>query len=342
MVTSRDVARVAGVSQATVSRVLHGSERVGDATRQRVLDALESTGYVPNAAARAMRTQRTGSIGVVVSRITNPFYPELLHALGARLREADLHMVLWDAGSAGEQSAVDAIRQRVVDGVVFTTAVPDSPALVEALERDAPIVLVNRTVEGLAADQITSDNIDGGQRVAEYFIANGRRRPALLLGPSGVSTSDEREVGFRRGLRNAGIDLPPDRVVAGDFSHEHGHAGLRALLRPEPPDALFCVNDLIAFGASDAARSAAVRIPDDLWLVGYDDIAMSSWPAYSLTTVRQPLAAMADLAVTWLLERIDDPDRSVRTHRFPAELIVRSSTAGPRTGQSSSMNDSGR
>ncbi len=342
MVTSRDVARVAGVSQATVSRVLHGSDRVGDATRQRVLDALESTGYVPNAAARAMRTQRTGSIGVVVSRITNPFYPELLHALGARLREADLHMVLWDAGSAGEQSAVDAIRQRVVDGVVFTTAVPDSPALVEALERDAPIVLVNRTVEGLAADQVTSDNIDGGQRVAEYFITNGRRRPALLLGPPGVSTSDEREAGFRRGLRDAGIDLPPDRVVAGDFSHEHGHAGLGTMLEGEPPDALFCVNDLIAFGAADAARSAAVRIPEDLWLVGYDDIAMSSWPAYGLTTVRQPLTAMADLAITWLLERIDDPDRSVRTHRFPAELVVRNSTAGPQTGQVPSVNASGR
>jgi LacI family transcriptional regulator len=328
MVTSRDVARVAGVSQATVSRVLSGSDRVGDQTRQRVLDALSSTGYVPNAAARAMRTKRTGSIGVVVSRITNPFYPELLQALGTRLRAVDQQMVLWDAETAGEQSAVDAIRQRIVDGVVFTTAVPGSPALVEALRQGAPIVLVNRSVEGLAADQITSDNVAGGQHVARYFAANGHRACALLCGPRGVSTSDEREAGFRRGLEEAGIALSPHCVVRGDFSHDHGFRALEHLLGEDAPTAVFCVNDLVAFGAADAARRHGLSVPRDVWLVGYDDITMSSWPAYDLTTVRQPKPEIASLAVNWLLERIERPDLPPRSHRFPAELVVRGSTDG--------------
>jgi LacI family transcriptional regulator len=329
MVTSRDVARVAGVSQATVSRVLAGSPVVRPDTRDRVLRALAATGYVPNQAARAMRTRRSGAVGVIVGRITNPFYPELLTALSRTLGEADQRMVLWDAEGPGAQTAVDAIRQRVVDGLIFTTATADLPPLVQALASSSPVVLVNRALRGVVCDQVTSDNRAGGRLVAGYLAAHGHRRCGLVSGPRGISTGDDREAGYRAGLDASGLRLPAGLVVHGEFSHADGYSAMCRLLdQDDPPTAVFCTNDLIAFGARDAARALGVRVPEDLWLVGYDDIPMASWQAFDLTTVRQPLGAIADLAVELLLARIADPERPPQTHRLPAELIVRGSTAG--------------
>lgn len=327
MVTSRDVARVAGVSQATVSRVLQGSSRVTDHTRARVVQALETTGYTPNVLARALRTQRTGTVGVVVANITNPFYPEILDVLSDHLARAGRRMILWTSGP-GEASAIEAIRQRLVDGVVFTSVTADSAPLATALAQQAAVVLINRGVDGVACDQVTSDNRRGAAEVARYLVRAGRGGPALIGGPPETSTAREREDSFRAELARLGADLPPDRVRRGDFSHAAGYAAMADLLgAPRPPSAVFCVNDLTALGALDAARAAGMAVPDDLWVVGYDDIDMASWESFDLTTVRQPMAEMVADAVDLLLSRIDDPGRPTRCRRFPSHLIVRGSTA---------------
>lgn len=332
MVTSRDVARAAGVSQATVSRVLRDSARVQPGTRDRVLHALASTGYVPNGMARAMKTQRTGSIGVVVDRITNPFYPEMLEAIGHELSVSDHRLMLWDAGSSqrpspGEQSAIEAIRQRMVDGVVFTTATRDSTSLQEALQHFAPLVLLNRGVTELDCDQITSDNVEGGRRVADYLLRCGHKELGFVGGAADASTAAEREAGFRERLADSGIDLPGDRYQPGDFSYSAGHGGMRRLLQSSPsPTAVFCVNDLTAFGALGGARSLGVQVPGDVWVVGYDDIAMASWEVFDLTTVRQPIPDMVRAGLARLLGRIADPALPFEHRRFPDELIVRGST----------------
>ncbi|MGH3665381.1 MAG: LacI family DNA-binding transcriptional regulator [Egibacteraceae bacterium] len=327
MVTSRDVARVAGVSQATVSRVLSGSSKVHPATRERVQRALSATGYSPNAMARAMRTRRTGTIGVVVARMTNPFYPELIRVLSHHLGALDLRMILWDSEGPGEISAVEAIRQSVVDGVIFTTATAESVALHAALSKKAPVVLVNRSVEGLPCDQVTSENANAAQSIADYLVEAGHRRIGVVAGPPQASTATEREKGFRMGLSRHGIDLPPELVCVGDFSHSHGHTAIRRLLGfGQPPSAVFCVNDLIAFGALDGARAANCSVPDDLWIVGHDDIQMASWEAFDLTTVRQPIGDMVRTALHMLLERIDHPDKEPEHRRFPSKMVVRGST----------------
>lgn len=327
MVTSRDVARVAGVSQATVSRVLQGSSRVTESTRARVVSALKSTGYTPNVLARAMRTQRTGTIGVVVASITNPFYPEILDVLADRLAQAGRRMILWTSGP-GEASAIEAIGQRLVDGVVFTSVTADSAPLATALAQQSAVVLVNRGVDGVGCDQVTSDNVGGAAEVARYFVRAGRDEPALIGGPLDTSTAREREDSFRAELSRLAAGLPSERFRRGDFSHAEGYAAMTALLQAsQPPSAVFCVNDLTAFGALDAARAAGVAVPEDLWVVGYDDIDMASWESFDLTTVRQPMAEMVAAAVDLLLSRIDDPDRPAERRRFPSRLIVRGSTA---------------
>lgn len=329
MVTSRDVARAAGVSQATVSRVVQSSERVSRETREKVLKALQTTGYVPNTMARAMKTRRTGTIGVVVARVTNPFYPEVLEILAAELAAVERRMILWNSEGAGEQTALQAIRQGLVDGIVFTTVTAASVPLQEALSRGAPVVILNRSVDGAACGQVTSDNEAGARTVAEYFVTAGHRRIGYIGGPPGPSTQVERERGFRDGLAARGAELPDELCLYGDFSHRDGHAAMRELLcLDDPPTAVFCVNDLTAFGALDGARSLGVRVPDQVWVVGYDDIAMSSWEAFDLTTVRQPIHDMVRKGIDMLLQRIDDPAASPQHYRFPSQLVVRGSTAG--------------
>ncbi|MEU5884003.1 LacI family DNA-binding transcriptional regulator [Spirillospora sp. NPDC047279] len=327
MVTSRDVASAAKVSQATVSRTLSGAGGVSAETRARVLAAAAELGYELNHAARTMRTQRSGTIGVVVDRVTNPFYPEVIESLSRTLDDLDLRMILWDSQGAGEKGAIQAIGHKMIDGLIFTTATSTSSALTTALKAGAPLVLVNRVVEGMGCDQVDSDNAVRSSQVAHYFAAAGRTRAGLITGSGGASTAHDRKEGFLAGAARHGVDVPDEFVLDGRFSHSGGYEALRAIFEsPQPPTAVFCSNDLSAFGAVDAARSMGLTVPDDLWIVGYDDVDMASWESFSLTTVRQPVEEMVRAGVHLLLERIDNPKKSWTHQRFTSELIVRDST----------------
>lgn len=320
------------MSQATVSRVLAGAERVTPRTAERVRAAMARVGYAPNAAARTMKTRRTGAIGVVVADVTNPFYPQVLDALTAELGRAGHRMTLWNTASvaAGEESAVEAIRQGLVDGLVFTTVTAGSSALATALEQALPVVLLNRGVPDLDCDQVTSDNIAGAGVVADHLVEAGHEQIAFIGGPELPSTAVERERGFREGLARHGRTLPARLVRHGDFSHRAGHRAIGELFAGRRrPTAVFCANDLTAFGALDGARARGVRVPDELWVVGYDDVEMAAWEAYDLTTVRQPMDQMVARSVELLLARIGDPSRPAQRAVFPAQLVRRGSTGGP-------------
>ncbi len=327
MVTSRDVAVAAGVSQATVSRAFSGAGGVSEQARARVFAAAEELGYEINFAARAMRTQRSGTIGVVVDRLTNPFYPQLIESFSRTLDDKDLRMILWDSLGAGEKGAIEAIGHMMVDGLIFTTATSTSSTLTTALAAGAPVVLVNRIVEGVLCDQVDTDNVGMSARVAQYFAASGRTRAGLITGLDDASTARDRREGFLKGVASHDVDVPQDFVVDGGFSHQGGYEALQRMFeRPDPPSAVFCTNDLSAFGAVDAARALNIRVPDDLWIVGYDDVDMAAWASYNLTTVRQPIDDMAKVAVQLLLERLDNPNKPSTHHRFTSELVVRGST----------------
>ena len=328
MPTSRDVARRAGVSQSTVSRALSGHASVDDGLRERVLAAAGELGYRPNEAARAMRTSRSGNVGVVTARLANPLYPELLQVLSRELSGAGMRMVVWDTDDADGGAAVDAARSGGVDGVIFTTATGGSTRLYRAVTERVPVALVNRTVAGWPCDQVESDNRGGGAAVAAYFATGGRRWIGLIAGPPDASTIRGREDGFREGLSAAGLDLDRGRCTRVDgFSYRSGfEAAARLLELAAPPDAVFCVNDVLALGARDAARSLGVPVPEALWLVGYDDIEMASWAAFDLTTVRQPLAEMAAHAVRLLLRRIGGTAAPHEHLVLPNPLVIRGST----------------
>lgn len=327
VVTSRDVAASAGVSQATVSRVMSGSELVADETRRRVLAAMRRTGYQPNQAARSMRTRRSGTIGIVVADVLNPFYPAVIAAASRELNRRNRRMILWESDFGGERNAVEAIGQRYVDGVMFTTATAQSPPLKAALDAGQPTVLVNRTISGLPCDQVDSNNSPTSSDIARYFATGGHRRVGLITADGSFSTAALRDAGFRAGVGQAGLVLPEELVVDGGFTHQGGHAALVTMMTsPAPPTAVFCVNDLSALGALDAATSLRLRVPQDVWIAGYDDIDMASWEAFSLSSARQPIDLMIGLAVDLLLARIDRPSRVFQHYQFPTTFSVRRST----------------
>lgn len=327
MVTSNDVARAAGVSQATVSRVLTPGSRVSEATRERVMRAMDDVGYVPNAAAQALKTGRTGTVGVVVSDLANPFYPQMLEALSLAFDAAGYRVIVWIADGAKNDAALQAIREGTVDGVVFTTVTEESVELRSALERRGPVVLVNRTVPGLDCDQVSSENRGGAELVADYLESHGRTRAAFIGGTTLATTSRARLEGFSRRLAAAGHPLAPELSMHGDYSHASGYRAMNTLLDSDAGvDAVFCSNDLLAFGAMDAARARGVRIPEDLWVIGYDDTDMASWPAFDLTTVRQDTTQLAQAAARLLISRIADPARTTVTEELKPRLIVRGST----------------
>lgn len=330
--TSKDIAREANVSQATVSRVLSGNLNVQAETRDRVLAVMRQLNYRPNGMARAMRTNRTGNIGVVVSRLANPLYPEMLQVLGQQLTEAGLRMMVWNTNETDEGAAASAVRESLVDGVIMTTATALSTPLYEAVMLNAPVVLIHRVVDGWPCDQVTSDNATGAAGVADYLVQAGRKRIGMIEGAPLASTIRARQSAFRARLNELGRPLDPSLTLRADsFSHNTGFDAASHLLDlAQPPDALFCVNDVIALGARDAARVRGVDVPGRLWIVGYDDIEMAAWPAFDLTTVRQPLKQMAQEAVALLRDRIAGVKRDHTTICLPNELVIRGSTGGHR------------
>ena len=327
-VTSHDVAKVAGVSQATVSRVLREDAHVRPETRARVHAALTATGYEPHALARSFRTRRADAIGVVVARLSYQLFPAMLEALGQRIAQAGLRMVVWDAEFGGDLPASKALKQGLVDGVILLAATRESQFLHDTVSPQAPVVLVNRMVEGYPCDQIGSDNLGGASQVAHYFVQAGRRRLALVGGLQRASPIREREQGFRDALVALGQPLSDEHYHRSEtFTHASGVEAARQMLSTaHPPDAIFCVNDVLATGVMDGARAMGVRIPEDLWVVGYDDIELASWGAYQLTTVHQPMLHMVEQGLELLRAKIAQPDKPLTTIRHPNHLVIRRSS----------------
>lgn len=323
-VTSRDIAARAGVSQSTVSRVLRGDQRVRAEARAAVMAALEATGYTPNRLARSMRGVPTDVIGVVVDNLANPFYQKLLNSLSEELSWRRQRLMVWVGQDVGDRAAIDAIHERLVDGVVFTATT--APVLESALDAHIPLVLLNRTAPGMAVDQVCTNNGAAAYGLARYVARNGRRRVAIVGGPPDVSTAADRTAGFRRGCRDGGISVLD--VLNGGFSYELAHrVATECLARPDRPDTVLCVADLMAFAVIDVARSLGLRVPEDLWVVGFNGVEMAGWASYDLTTAAQPLDAMVSEAVDLLLARMGAPDGEPQQRQLDASVVVRGSTA---------------
>ncbi|HTW12948.1 MAG TPA: LacI family DNA-binding transcriptional regulator [Solirubrobacteraceae bacterium] len=330
--TSHDVAKLAGVSQPTVSRALRGDSRLSEETRQRVRDAAAALHYVPSQRGRSLATRTTGQIGIVVSDLGNSFYLEVLDHLHEELREDNLRMVVLTPESH-DRISLERLVDGSVDGVILTTTLLDSSLPYELGLRGLPFVLLNREVDDCPGDICVVDNELGGRLVAEEMLALGHTEIAAIFGPDTTSTGRDREAGFRSVLAEAGMALGDERWRRCRFDFGAGHQAALELLAAaaKPPTAIFCANDIIALGAFNALHGAGLRLPADLTLIGFDDVLLASWEVFQLTTVRQDIPRMVKVATELLLARLgteaDAPTEPRRVVLPPA--LVRRKTHGP-------------
>ncbi len=328
-VTSIDVARLAGVSQSAVSRTFRQGASVSQTTAARVREAAEKLGYRPNIIARSFNTGQTKIIGLVVSYLESPFYSILVETLSRRLKEEGLHVLIFLAEKpiSNVNSIVDEFLDYQVDAIVTASVSLDDKITRRCEAAGIPIVMLNRSQQDERISEVTSDNYRGAYDVAQHLVATGRSRIAHIAGWQGASTGVDRTSGFLAGLRDSGRE--PLAVRGGDYARDKAVAAARALFREKTrPDAVFVGSDYMAFAVMDYIRfDLGLRVPDDVAVAGYDDVPISSWKSYDLTTVRQPIDVMVDRAVAILTAKISDISEvsKVKIHN---ELVIRRSTTG--------------
>ncbi|NDJ61957.1 MAG: substrate-binding domain-containing protein [Chloroflexi bacterium] len=328
-ITSIDVARRAGVSQSTVSRVFSDKHpAVSAETRQRVLTAAADLGYRPNAIARMMSTRRTHIVGILMANITSPFYPYVLEKFLQRLQALDRQALVFTASAHQDVDALlPLVLQHQVAALIVTSATLSSETADECARSGVPVILFNRYVRGGAASAVCADNVAGGRLAADVLLDTGHRRLAYIAGTPDTSTNTDRERGFADRLAERG-DTSWRRAQA-DYTYETGFAAAHDLLAgSDPPDALFCANDIMALGALDAVRQIGARVPEDVSIIGFDDIPMAGWGAYHLTTIRQEVDAMIAATLDLLHAKLDQPDSPPVLRLIPGSLIVRGSVRG--------------
>lgn len=331
-VTSLQVARKAGVSQSAVSRVYTPGASVSEATREKVMRAANLLGYRPNVLARAMITGKSRIIGMVVAYLDNQFYPEAIERLSVALQEEGYHvLVFMAAATVGDvEPVMREILDYQVDGIVLASVSMSSHLAARCNEEGIPVVLFNRIQNDDRLCAVTTDNVLGGREIAKHFIALGHTRIGYIAGFEEASTQIDREKGFVEGLREAGLALYGREVGGFEYSMARA-AAFEMFTGKNRPTAALVANDHMAFAVMDVLRfKLGLSIPGDVSIAGFDDVPIAGWPAYDLTTYRQPINRMVNRTVQSLLSRIADANLEPERFAIEGELIVRGSTAPPK------------
>ena len=329
-VTSTEVARRAGVSQSAVSRVFTSGASASQATIVKVRKAAEELGYRPNNLARAMVSGKSRIIGLVVAYLNNQFYPAALERLSMKLQERGYHVLVFMASNGVENvnDVVEEILDFQVDGIIAASVELSSELADRCNAAGIPMVLFNRSQDDPNMFSVTSDNIAGGRKVAEFLLAGGHKKIGYIAGWEGASTQRDREAGFVAALKENDLDLHCREV--GNFGSEEARDATLRMFESDPPDAVFVANDHMAMSVMDTLRfMIGLKVPDDVSVVGYDDVEVAGWPAYSLTTVRQPVNRMVAETIDILLNKIEDKTAVSRQVTIDGPLIVRGSARRP-------------
>ncbi len=331
-VTSIDVARRAGVSQSAVSRAFTPGAAVSALTREKVIRAAHELAYRPNAIARTLSTRRSRIVGLVLSSLDNQLYPLVTEQLSRELQTHGLHVMLFFSDGRGVDSALTELLAYQLDGVVIASATVSSKLAEECSRAGIPVVMFNRSADHSAnatsdnASSVTSDNCEAGRMAARFLIAGGHQRIAYIAGREDSSTNRDRERGIVETLRDAGMTL--HRRVLGNYDRADAAEAARALVSVgDPPDAVIVASDHMALAVMDTLRfECAVRIPEDMSVVGFDDVPASSWPSYQLTTVAQSVGSMVRSTLSVLLDQMEPSSERVRRDVVVGcRLVVRTS-----------------
>lgn len=336
-VTIKDIARQAGVSIATISRALTGRGGVGPEMRQRILKIAGELNYYPNLQARGLVANRPDVIGIVIPQtsefaFSNPYYAELLKGIESKARESGQYLVF---SFSGEESYARMYHHRLAAGIIVLANRIGDPRIEEARRMSVPMVLIPGDPGHRTIPSVDGDNAEGVHLAVAHLAGLGHRRIAFMNGPMNSKYCLERISGFHRALQRQRLRLEEKLIVPSDFTQQAGYAGMKRLLaRKNPPTAVIMINDYSALGALRAAKEGGLRVPEDVSIVGFGDVLVASMTEPPLTTVREPFQEMGREAVDMLLKVIRG-EKSLRKHLvLPLELVIRESTAPPRSRHS--------
>ena len=328
--TIYDVARLAGVSTATVSRALNGTGKIAPATRAAIDAAVAQLGFRPNSIARSLVTKSTQTIAVLLPDISNPFYAALVSGVQEFLLERDHTMLLCttEGNAEREEQYLQLLRAKQVDGALVDGLVLPSDRIARFVREGFPIVCLDRDIDSNSIPLVQVDNRLGGRLATEHLLGLGHTQIAHITGAPKLGISEERGAGYRDALAAAGVDADPALVAEGTFTEEGGYNGARAVLEASPTlTAIFAANDLSAVGALNAVAVAGRRVPDDVSVVGFDDLRLAQYTSPPLTTVHQPAEAIARLATELLVGLTHGEEVQQMRHVLAPSLVVRASTA---------------
>ncbi|MDT7708118.1 MAG: LacI family transcriptional regulator [Pseudonocardiales bacterium] len=332
--TMKDVAEHARVSISTVSYVLNDTGPVAPERRDRVLDAVRVLEYSPNESARSLKRRSASTIGLVVPELTNQFFAMVAEGVqkAASARDVLVVLVVPDATDQSEEKQAKLLRSQRLDGVIYLSGTGSLPASILELSRFGPVVLVDEQIPGFDLPAVVCESRRGARELAKHVLDQGHRRVAVIGGPSALWTAQQRLAGYREAFAGAGLDPDELPVLVGDYRQASGtRLAAQALAGPagERPTALLCANDLMAIGALEHCKTVGLRVPEDVSIVGFDDLPVSALLTPRLTTVRQPAHDMGYRAVTALFDLLEDVQESPSPARLATSLQLRDSVAPP-------------
>jgi len=331
--TIKDIAAAAGVSPTAVSMALNNRPRISEETRKRILRIAKGLKYQPNFLARSLVIKRSHTVGLIITTIMNPFYPELAKGIEDKARELGYNIILcstnYDLGL--EKYDINLLRSKGVDGIIFSSVEINDPNIRPLVEDRFPFILVNRRIFHRVLDKkidyIVLDNFSGGYMAMEHLFKLGHRRIGIIAGALNISTAAERTNGAKKLLSDHGLKFDPNLIIECNFSKDLAYQATKKLLSVKtPPTAIFAENDYMALGAREAILEGGLRIPEDMALVGFDDIAAAALRGVEITTISQKKYEMGSLAVKILIDKIEkESPPMVNQIMLEPELIIRKS-----------------
>jgi DNA-binding LacI/PurR family transcriptional regulator len=321
--TSEDVAAMAGVSQSTVSRVFAGGANVSEKKRKKIMEVAEKLNYQPNAQARSLITRKTHIIGIVMRNIRDPFYSAVLEIFYNRFAPLGYHLIfIHSENEEIQEKEITKLLEYNVEAAIITDAILSSNAAQKLERNDINVVLFNRYSKNAKSSAVFCDNYMAAKQIALYLVETGHQYFAFISGPINTSTTIDRLKGFEEVLKEKNIKNFV--IQTGNYTYEGGFKATQELLaKHRKVDCIFCVNDITAIGAMDAIRTMGLKIPDDISVVGFDNIRPSGWAPYTLTTWEQPLEEMVTSTVEIIMDKINGQSKGRKTLRMKGQLIVR-------------------
>ena len=324
-VTAKDVAKLAGVSQSSVSRVYFEGASVSQKTREKVLAAAEELGYRPNEFARSLITNKTKIIGLVMKGVQNPFYPQVLKQFTTAFKRLGYSILfVYTNNDEIQQEDIDTLLNYNVAGVIITDATLSLQANEDLFNNRIPLVLFNRKVVGSKFFSVCCNNLEASKQIAQYLLETGCSNMIYISGNQNTSTSLEREKGFVTVLKENKVKC---KKYISDYTYEGGYQTVMEIITAKKiPEAIFVANDIMALGVIDALKKYHITVPDEVKVVGFDNIEMAAWPSYSLTTWEQPIKEMVRITVDYLTSEISEYTGLTKNIEIDGKLIIRNST----------------